>query len=294
MVLHGTEILKKGFAKMTKGGVIMDVVNAEQAEIAENSGAVSVMALEKVPADIRASGGVARMADPAKVIEIIDAVSIPVMAKARIGHFVEAQILQSLGVDMIDESEVLTPADEKYHIDKKKFTIPFVCGARNLGEALRRIDEGAAMIRTKGEAGTGNIVEAVRHMRMIMGGIRELQNKDEEELWSVAREIEAPLELVKETAKLGRLPVVNFAAGGVATPADAALMMQLGSDGVFVGSGIFKSENPELIAKAIVEATAHYEDADLLAEVSRDLGKAMPGLDMGEIPESERLQTRGW
>lgn len=294
MVLHGTEILKKGFAKMTKGGVIMDVVNAEQAEIAENSGAVSVMALEKVPADIRASGGVARMADPAKVIEIIDAVSIPVMAKARIGHFVEAQILQSLGVDMIDESEVLTPADEKYHIDKKKFTIPFVCGARNLGEALRRIDEGAAMIRTKGEAGTGNIVEAVRHMRMIMGGIRELQNKDEEELWSVAREIEAPLELVKETAKLGRLPVVNFAAGGVATPADAALMMQLGSDGVFVGSGIFKSENPELIAKAIVEATAHYEDANLLAEVSRDLGKAMPGLDMGEIPESERLQTRGW
>ena len=294
MELHGTEILKKGFAKMTKGGVIMDVVNAEQAEIAEKSGAVSVMALEKVPADIRASGGVARMADPAKVTEIIDAVSIPIMAKARIGHFVEAQILQSLGVDMIDESEVLTPADEKYHIDKKKFTIPFVCGARNLGEALRRIDEGAAMIRTKGEAGTGNIIEAVRHMRMIMGGIRELQNKDEEELWSVAREIEAPLELVKETAKLGRLPVVNFAAGGVATPADAALMMQLGSDGVFVGSGIFKSENPELIAKAIVEATAHFEDADLLAEVSRDLGKAMPGLDMSEIPESERLQTRGW
>lgn len=294
LVLHGTEILKKGFAKMTKGGVIMDVVNAEQAEIAENAGAVSVMALEKVPADIRASGGVARMADPAKVMEIIDAVSIPVMAKARIGHFAEAQILQSLGVDMIDESEVLTPADEKYHIDKNKFTIPFVCGARNLGEALRRIDEGAAMIRTKGEAGTGNIVEAVRHMRMIMGGIRELQNKDEEEFWSVAREIEAPLELVKETAKLGRLPVVNFAAGGVATPADAALMMQLGSDGVFVGSGIFKSENPELIAKAIVEATAHYEDADLLAEVSRDLGKAMPGLDMAEIPESERLQTRGW
>lgn len=294
MVLHGTEVLKKGFAKMTKGGVIMDVVNAEQAEIAENSGAVSVMALEKVPADIRASGGVARMADPAKVIEIIDAVSIPVMAKARIGHFVEAQILQSLGVDMVDESEVLTPADEKYHIDKNRFTIPFVCGARNLGEGLRRIDEGAAMIRTKGEAGTGNIVEAVRHMRMIMGQIREIKNKDEEELWSVAREIEAPLELVKETAKLGRLPVVNFAAGGVATPADAALMMQLGSDGVFVGSGIFKSENPELIAKAIVEATAHYEDAELLAEVSRDLGQAMPGLDMSEIPESERLQTRGW
>ncbi|MCE5215117.1 MAG: pyridoxal 5'-phosphate synthase lyase subunit PdxS [Methanobacterium sp.] len=294
MVLHGTEILKKGFAKMTKGGVIMDVVNAEQAEIAENAGAVSVMALEKVPADIRASGGVARMADPAKVTEIIEAVSIPVMAKVRIGHFVEAQILETLGVDMIDESEVLTPADEKYHIDKKKFTIPFVCGARNLGEALRRIDEGAAMIRTKGEAGTGNIVEAVRHMRMIMGGIRELQNKDEEEFWSLAREIEAPLELVKETAKLKRLPVVNFAAGGVATPADAALMMQLGSDGVFVGSGIFKSENPELIAKAIVEATAHYDDAEVLAEVSKDLGKAMPGLDMAEIPESERLQTRGW
>jgi pyridoxal 5'-phosphate synthase pdxS subunit len=294
LVLHGTEILKKGFAKMTKGGVIMDVVNAEQAEIAENAGAVSVMALEKVPADIRASGGVARMADPAKVTEIIKAVSIPVMAKVRIGHFVEAQILQSLNVDMIDESEVLTPADEKYHIDKKKFTIPFVCGARNLGEALRRIDEGAAMIRTKGEAGTGNIVEAVRHMRMIMGGIRELQNKEEEELWSLARDIEAPLELVKETAKLKRLPVVNFAAGGVATPADAALMMQLGSDGVFVGSGIFKSENPELIAKAIVEATAHFEDAEILAEVSKDLGKAMPGLDMGEIPESERLQTRGW
>ena len=294
MVLHGTEILKKGFAKMTKGGVIMDVVNAEQAEIAENAGAVSVMALEKVPADIRASGGVARMADPAKVTEIMNAVSIPVMAKVRIGHFVEAQILESLGVDMIDESEVLTPADEKYHIDKKKFTIPFVCGARNLGEALRRIDEGAAMIRTKGEAGTGNIVEAVRHMRLIMGGIRELQNKDEEEFWSLAREIEAPLELVKETAKLKRLPVVNFAAGGVATPADAALMMQLGSDGVFVGSGIFKSENPELIAKAIVEATAHFNDAEILSEVSKDLGKAMPGLDMGEIPESERLQTRGW
>ncbi len=293
-MLHGTEVLKKGFAKMTKGGVIMDVVNAEQAVIAEEAGAVSVMALEKVPADIRASGGVARMADPMKVTEIMEAVSIPVMAKVRIGHFVEAQIIQSLGVDMIDESEVLTPADESYHIDKKKFTIPFVCGARNLGEALRRIDEGAAMIRTKGEAGTGNIVEAVRHMRVIMGTIREIKNKDEEELWSVAREIEAPLELVKETAQLGRLPVVNFAAGGVASPADAALMMQLGSDGVFVGSGIFKSEYPEKIAKAIVEATAHYEDAEVLAEVSRDLGKAMPGLDMGEIPESERLQTRGW
>jgi len=289
-MLHGTELLKKGFAKMTKGGVIMDVVNAEQAAIAEEAGAVSVMALEKVPADIRASGGVARMADPSKVTEIMDAVSIPVMAKVRIGHFVEAQVLEALGVDMIDESEVLTPADEKYHIDKKQFTIPFVCGARNLGEALRRIDEGAAMIRTKGEAGTGNVVEAVRHMRMIQGTIRELQDKTEEELWSVARQEEAQFYLVKETQKQGRLPVVNFAAGGVATPADAALMMQLGADGVFVGSGIFKSENPEIVAKAIAEATAHYEDAELIAEVSRDLGKAMPGLEISQIPESERLQ----
>ncbi|AIS31481.1 MAG: pyridoxal 5'-phosphate synthase lyase subunit PdxS [Methanobacterium formicicum] len=293
-MLHGTELLKKGFAKMTKGGVIMDVVNAEQAAIAEEAGAVSVMALEKVPADIRASGGVARMADPSKVTEIMDAVSIPVMAKVRIGHFVEAQVLEALGVDMIDESEVLTPADEKYHIDKKQFTIPFVCGARNLGEALRRIDEGAAMIRTKGEAGTGNVVEAVRHMRMIQGTIRELQDKTEEELWSVARQEEAQFYLVKETQKQGRLPVVNFAAGGVATPADAALMMQLGADGVFVGSGIFKSENPEIVAKAIAEATAHYEDAELIAEVSRDLGKAMPGLEISQIPESERLQDRGW
>jgi pyridoxal 5'-phosphate synthase pdxS subunit len=293
-MLHGTEVLKKGFAKMTKGGVIMDVVNAEQAEIAENAGAVAVMALEKVPADIRAAGGVARMADPSKVIEIMDAVSIPVMAKVRIGHFVEAQILESLGVDMIDESEVLTPADEKYHVDKKKFTIPFVCGARNLGEALRRIDEGAAMIRTKGEAGTGNVVEAVRHMRVIQGTIREIQNKTEEELWGIARELEAPYKLVKQTAELGKLPVVNFAAGGVATPADSALMMQLGADGVFVGSGIFKSENPELVAKAITEATANYEDAGILAEVSRGLGKAMPGLEMSEIPEEERLQSRGW
>ena len=293
-MLHGTEVLKKGFAKMTKGGVIMDVVNAEQAEIAENSGAVAVMALEKVPADIRAAGGVARMADPSKVIEIMDAVSIPVMAKVRIGHFVEAQVLESLGVDMIDESEVLTPADEKYHVDKKKFTIPFVCGARNLGEALRRIDEGAAMIRTKGEAGTGNVVEAVRHMRVIQGTIREIRNKTEEELWGVARELESPYELVKQTAELGKLPVVNFAAGGVATPADAALMMQLGADGVFVGSGIFKSENPELVAKAITEATANYEDAEVLAKVSKGLGKAMPGLEISQIPEEERLQTRGW
>ena len=293
-MLHGTEVLKEGFAKMTKGGVIMDVVNAEQAEIAENSGAVAVMALEKVPADIRAAGGVARMADPSKVIEIMDAVSIPVMAKVRIGHFVEAQILESLGVDMIDESEVLTPADEKYHVDKKNFTIPFVCGARNLGEALRRIDEGAAMIRTKGEAGTGNVVEAVRHMRVIQGTIREIQNKTEEELWGIARELEAPYKLVKQTAELGKLPVVNFAAGGVATPADAALMMQLGADGVFVGSGIFKSENPELVAKAVTEATANYEDAEVLAKVSRGLGKAMPGLEISQIPEGERLQSRGW
>ena len=293
-MLHGTEVLKKGFAKMTKGGVIMDVVNAEQAVIAEEAGAVSVMALEKVPADIRAEGGVARMADPSKVQEIIDAVSIPVMAKARIGHFVEAQILETLGVDMIDESEVLTPADEKYHIDKKLFTIPFVCGARNLGEALRRIDEGAAMIRTKGEAGTGNIVEAVRHSRQISSTIRELKDKTEEELWTVARETESTLKLVKETAKLGRLPVVNFAAGGIATPADAALMMQLGSDGVFVGSGIFKSEQPILVAKAIVEATTHYEDADIIAKVSTDLGKAMPGLEISDIPENMKLQTRGW
>ncbi|EKF85079.1 pyridoxal 5'-phosphate synthase lyase subunit PdxS [Methanobacterium formicicum] len=293
-MLHGTEVLKKGFAKMTKGGVIMDVVNAEQAAIAEEAGAVSVMALEKVPADIRAAGGVARMADPSKVLEIIDAVSIPVMAKARIGHFVEAQVLETLGVDMIDESEVLTPADEKYHIDKKQFTIPFVCGARNLGEALRRIDEGAAMIRTKGEAGTGNVVEAVRHMRVIQGTIRELANKTEEELWSVARELEAPLELVKETQKQGRVPVVNFAAGGIATPADAALMMQLGSDGVFVGSGIFKSEKPELVANAIVEATHNFKNAEVIAEVSRDLGSAMPGLEISEIPENERLQERGW
>ncbi|MBP2045310.1 pyridoxal 5'-phosphate synthase lyase subunit PdxS [Methanobacterium aggregans] len=293
-MLHGTEVIKKGFAKMTKGGVIMDVVNAEQAAVAEDAGAVSVMALERVPADIRAAGGVARMADPSKVQEIIDAVSIPVMAKARIGHFVEAQVLQSLGVDMIDESEVLTPADEKHHIDKTQFTIPFVCGARNLGEALRRINEGAAMIRTKGEAGTGNIVEAVRHMRVIQGTIRELKDKTEEELWAVARKEEAPLELVKETAKQGRLPVVNFAAGGVATPADAALMMQLGSDGVFVGSGIFKSENPEIVAKAIVQATAHYTDPELIAQVSTNLGKAMPGLEISTIPENQKLQKRGW
>ena len=288
-MIHGTKVLKEGFAKMTKGGVIMDVVNAEQAAIAEDAGAVSVMALERVPSDIRKAGGVARMADPSKVIEIMDAVDIPVMAKVRIGHFVEAQVLQSLGVDMIDESEVLTQADEDFHIDKEQFTIPFVCGARDLGEALRRVDEGAAMIRTKGEAGTGNVVEAVRHMRTIQGAIREIENKTEEELWQVAREINAPRELVKLTAEKGRIPVVNFSAGGIATPADAALMMQLGADGVFVGSGIFKSENPELVAKAVVEATAHYEDADLIADVSTDLGAAMPGIDINEIPEEEKI-----
>ncbi|WP_255596609.1 pyridoxal 5'-phosphate synthase lyase subunit PdxS [Methanobrevibacter sp. TMH8] len=290
----GTDILKEGFAKMTKGGVIMDVVNAEEAVIAEDAGAVAVMALEKVPADIRASGGVARMADPNKVQEIVEAVSIPVMAKARIGHIAEAQILETLGVDMIDESEVLTPADEEYHINKKEFTIPFVCGARNLGEALRRIDEGAAMIRTKGEPGTGNIVEAVRHMRMVTSEIREIQGKNEEELRNFARVIEAPLPLVKEVAKIGKLPVVNFAAGGVATPADASLMMQLGSDGVFVGSGIFKSENPVEFAKAIVEATANYDKPEVLADVSRGLGEAMKGVEISEIAENERMQERGW
>ena len=292
-MIHGTKVLKEGFANMTKGGVIIDEQKAEQAAIAEDAGAVSVMALERVPSDIRKAGGVARMADPSKVIEIMDAVDIPVMAKVRIGHFVEAQVLQSLGVDMIDESEVLTQADEDFHIDKEQFTIPFVCGARDLGEALRRVDEGAAMIRTKGEAGTGNVVEAVRHMRTIQGAIREIENKTEEELWQVAREINAPRELVKLTAEKGRIPVVNFSAGGIATPADAALMMQLGADGVFVGSGIFKSENPELVAKAVVEATAHYEDADLIADVSTDLGAAMPGIDINEIPEEERLQNRG-
>lgn len=289
----GTDVLKEGFAKMTKGGVIMDVVNAEQAAIAEDAGAVAVMALEKVPADIRKAGGVARMADPAITQEVVDAVSIPVMAKCRIGHIAEAQILETLGVDMIDESEVLTPADDVYHINKKEFTIPFVCGARNLGEALRRIDEGAAMIRTKGEPGTGNIIEAVRHMRKVMGEIRTIQGLGEEEIWRYAREIEAPIDLVRETAKLGKLPVVNFAAGGIATPADASLMMQLGSDGIFVGSGIFKSNNPPAFAQAIVEATANYDKPDVLAEVSKNLGEAMKGLDMSAISEEERMQDRG-
>ncbi|MDD1686800.1 pyridoxal 5'-phosphate synthase lyase subunit PdxS [Methanoregula sp.] len=289
----GTELLKRGFASMQKGGVIMDVVNAEQAKIAEEAGAVAVMSLERVPSDIRKMGGVARMADPEKVLEIIDAVSIPVMGKVRIGHFVEAQVLEVLGVDMIDESEVLTPADEQYHIDKKQFKVPFVCGARDLGEALRRINEGAAMIRTKGEAGTGNVVEAVRHMRNIMGEIRMLRGLDKQEMTDYAREIEAPAELVYECAERARLPVVNFSAGGIATPSDAALMMQLGADGVFVGSGIFKSTNPELMAKAIVEAVNHFDDANVIAKVSKGLGDAMPGLDVHKLRDDEVLQTRG-
>lgn len=290
----GTPKVKRGFAEMLKGGVIMDVTNAEQAKIAEEAGAVAVMALERVPADIRAEGGVARMADPVKIAEIIDAVSIPVMAKARIGHFVEAQILESLGVDYVDESEVLTPADEENHIDKWSFSIPFVCGARNLGEALRRIGEGAAMIRSKGEAGTGNVVEAVRHMRAITSDIRRLTVIPKEELMSFAKQIQAPYELVCEVASSGKLPVVNFAAGGIATPADAALMMQLGCDGVFVGSGIFKSEDPAPRANAIVQATTHFNDAKLLAEVSKGLGTAMPGMDISEIEPDKLLQTRGW
>ncbi|MGA2934573.1 MAG: pyridoxal 5'-phosphate synthase lyase subunit PdxS [Methanomicrobiales archaeon] len=289
----GTELLKRGFASMQKGGVIMDVVNAEQAAVAEEAGAVAVMALERVPADIRKAGGVARMADPARITEIMDRVSIPVMAKVRIGHFVEAQVLEVLGVDMIDESEVLTPADEQFHIDKSQFTVPFVCGARDLGEALRRIDEGAAMIRTKGEAGTGNVVEAVRHMRNIMGEIRALQGKSTQEMMDRAREIEAPAGLVLETAKRGRLPTVNFSAGGIATPTDAAMMMQLGADGVFVGSGIFLSQNPQLMAKSIVEAVNHYDDPRTIAEVSRNLGEAMKGLDIHLLKPDEVLQYRG-
>lgn len=291
---HGTELLKRGFASMQKGGVIMDVTTPEEAIIAEKAGAVAVMALHQVPADIRKSGGVARMADPQVIAAIIDAVTIPVMAKARIGHFVEAEIIEALGVDMVDESEVLTPADEMYHIDKTKFTIPFVCGARDLGEALRRINEGAAMIRTKGEAGTGDVKEAVRHMRAIMGTVRELKGKDSEELITVARRIEAPIELVNETAKFQRLPVVNFAAGGIATPADAALMMRLGADGVFVGSGIFKAENPEKMASAIVEAVNNYDNASELARISKGLGGVMKGIDIRGLSDKEVLQARGW
>ena len=321
---HGTELLKRGFAKMQKGGVIMDVTNAEQAQIAEDAGAVAVMALEKVPADIRASGGVARMADPKKIQEIMDAVTIPVMAKCRIGHIVEAQALEALGVDMIDESEVLTPADPFYHIDKRKFKVPFVCGCRNLGEAVRRIWEGAAMIRTKGEAGTGNVIEAVRHMRIVMGSIEYLSRLGDDELYTLAEEYtqsyaksaqqivgreidsntpvfgeylyddvkEEILDILKEIRKIKRLPVVNFAAGGIATPADAALMMQLGSDGVFVGSGIFKSSDPEKRARAIVEAVAHFDEPDVIAEVSKDIGEPMPGLDIKSL--EVKLQERGW
>lgn len=291
---QGTLTVKTGLAQMLKGGVIMDVTTPEQAKIAEAAGACAVMALERVPADIRAAGGVARMADPAIVQKIMDAVTIPVMAKARIGHFVEAQILASLGVDYIDESEVLTPADNKYHIDKSKFAIPFVCGAKNLGEALRRIGEGAAMIRTKGEPGTGDVVEAVTHIRMVMSEIRLLQNLPEEEVFSFAKNMAAPLHLVQEVRSTGRLPVVNFAAGGIATPADAALMMHLGCDGVFVGSGIFKSGDPARRAMAIVQATTHYQDAKILAEISKDLGEPMVGIGISTLPLHERMQERGW
>ena len=290
----GTWRVKAGLAQMLKGGVIMDVVTAEQARIAEDAGAVAVMALERVPADIRKAGGVARMSDPSKVSEIVDAVTIPVMAKARIGHFVEAQVLEALGVDYVDESEVLTPADENNHINKHDFKVPFVCGARDLGEALRRIGEGAAMIRTKGEAGSGNIVEAVRHARKVLGEVRRIQNMDEDELMATARDLRAPYDLVKNVRELGRLPVVNFAAGGVSTPSDAALMMQLGVDGIFVGSGIFKSQSPDRMADAIVKATTHYRDPAMIAEVSKGLGDAMPGLDVRTMPESEQLATRGW
>ena len=290
----GSVTVKRGLAQMLKGGVIMDVVTPEHARIAEEAGAVAVMALERVPADIRVSGGVARMSDPGLIREIMATVSIPVMAKVRIGHFVEAQILESLGVDYIDESEVLTPADEAYHINKHDFNVPFVCGCRNLGEALRRIGEGAAMMRTKGEAGTGDVVEAVRHARSVLGEIRRLQNMPEEELMTFAKEIGAPYELVKETKELGRLPVVNFAAGGIATPADAALMMQLGVDGVFVGSGIFKSGDPARRAKAIVEATTHFRNADILARVSENLGQPMVGIGIHTLAEEQHLATRGW
>ncbi len=293
-VKTGTWTDKTGLAKMLKGGVIMDVVTAEHAKIAEDAGACAVMALERVPADIRANGGVARMSDPELILKIIDSVSIPVMAKCRIGHFVEAQILESLGVDYIDESEVLTPADESNHILKHNFTVPFVCGCRNLGEALRRVGEGAAMIRTKGEAGTGDVVEAVRHARTVLGDIRKLTTMADEELMRYSKEIGAPYELVKETKELGRMPVVNFAAGGVATPADAALMMQLGVDGVFVGSGIFKSGDPAKRANAIVKAVTHYQDASILAEVSKNLGEAMVGRNVSQMPEAEKIAGRGW
>lgn len=290
----GTFAVKKGLAQMLKGGVIMDVVTPEHAKIAEEAGAVAVMALERVPADIRADGGVARMSDPGLIAEIMDTVSIPVMAKARIGHFVEAQILEAIGVDYIDESEVLTPADEAHHINKHEFKIPFVCGCRNLGEALRRIGEGAAMIRTKGEAGTGDIVEAVRHARSVLGEIRRLVNMPDEELMTYAKNLGAPYSIVKETKELGRLPVVNFAAGGIATPADAALMMQLGVDGCFVGSGIFKSSDPEKRADAIVKAVTHFDNPEILAEISKNLGEPMVGRQVTDIPEAELIASRGW
>lgn len=290
----GTFKVKAGLAQMLKGGVIMDVTTPEQAKIAEEAGACSVMALERVPADIRAAGGIARMADPTVIMEIMEAVTIPVMAKCRIGHFVEAQILESLGIDYLDESEVLTPADDKYHVNKHIFKVPFVCGARNLGEALRRIGEGAAMIRTKGEPGTGNVIEAVRHIRMVNDEIRWVSNLPAEELMSAAKEMQAPYELVQEVARLKALPVVNFAAGGIATPADAAMMMQLGCDGIFVGSGIFKSGDPMKRARAIVAATTYFNDPAVLAEVSRDLGEAMVGIDISTIRPEERMQDRGW
>ena len=294
MQQKGTDRVKRGMAEMQKGGVIMDVVNAEQAKIAEAAGAVAVMALERVPSDIRKAGGVARMADPTIVDEVMNAVSIPVMAKCRIGHISEARVLESMGVDYIDESEVLTPADEEYHLLKSDYTVPFVCGCRNIGEAARRIGEGAAMLRTKGEPGTGNIVEAVRHMRQVNADIRRIVNLSDDELMTFARDHQAPFDVLKEIKQLGKLPVVNFAAGGVATPADAALMMELGADGVFVGSGIFKSEAPEKFAKAIVQATTHYQDYELIGQLSRDLGKAMPGLDMHDISLEERMSERGW
>ena len=294
MTHTGTDRVKRGMAEMQKGGVIMDVVNAEQARIAEEAGAVAVMALERVPADIRAAGGVSRMADPTIVEEVMKAVTIPVMAKARIGHIVEARVLESMGVDYIDESEVLTPADEEYHLDKRPFTVPFVCGCRDLGEAARRIGEGASMLRTKGEPGTGNIVEAVRHMRKVNAQVRKLVHMSEDEIMTEAKLLGAPFELLLEIKRLGKLPVVNFAAGGIATPADAALMMQLGADGVFVGSGIFKSDNPAKFARAIVEATTHYQDYELIANLSKGLGSAMKGIEISSLLPENRMQERGW
>ncbi|MBM7572503.1 pyridoxal 5'-phosphate synthase lyase subunit PdxS [Aquibacillus albus] len=290
----GTDRVKRGMAEMQKGGVIMDVVNAEQAKIAEEAGAVAVMALERVPSDIRAAGGVARMADPTIVEEVMNAVSIPVMAKARIGHIVEARVLEAMGVDYIDESEVLTPADEVYHLNKRDYTVPFVCGCRDLGEASRRIGEGASMLRTKGEPGTGNIVEAVRHMREVQSQVRKLVGMSNDEIMTYAKNLGAPYEVLLDIKERGRLPVVNFAAGGVATPADAALMMQLGADGVFVGSGIFKSDNPENYARAIVEATTHYQDYELISKVSKGIGTAMKGIEIGTIAPEQRMQDRGW